>query len=555
MDNQFQLLNQLRINPQIRDVLEQALIPWRFKNRIDILFVVDDISVQPGVGFGVGSVIELLRETTVGCHSFRVDIATRVGTIPTIIDNPAEFSPRFTGFRFDMEEDGVPVINRYEQVWCFGIRPNSNSTDDSIIDNESNFPTSETELRRLCSWMDERKGGLFGTGDHHILGASMCRKIPRLGTMRRWTNADGVPPIGTENRIDTLRPPSAAFEPGAPGGPQSLSNTPQQGDLTVQPIQWEPWKFRFTGRAFQKRPHPVLCHPSLGPINVMPDHAHEGLCFEEDEVNLEGQCTRVDGTLVPEYPDATDGGARPTPEVIAFGSTLGSPPYNFSKGAQPARAKFPMISVYDGHRAGIGRVATDSTWHHWMDINIDNIRDANTTDWQKIKRYFINLALWLNPPVSPVHCLYVNSLIAHFTFPGVEEFIANRNELELGKELRLHLTKVYGACWVTHIIWDLVWQYRPKPWEILNELKLPVSLGTIDETHFEEMILGGIVNQTLEPAAAIRAAVDAGKLDSGVKLELPETLCDQTLANAFNLLSKDLDVHLKGMNRVLKALK
>ena len=84
------------------------------------------------------------------------------------------------------------------------------------------MPASDAELIKLDSWMKSRKGGLFGTGDHDFLGASMCRRIPRLGTMRRWTNADGVPPQFTPDRIDTLRPPTAAFEPGAPGGPLDL---------------------------------------------------------------------------------------------------------------------------------------------------------------------------------------------------------------------------------------------------------------------------------------------------------------------------------------------
>ncbi len=58
----------------------------------------------------------------------------------------------------------------------------------------------------------------------------------------------------------------------------------------------------------------------------------------------------------------------------------------------------PMIAVYDGHQAGVGRVATDSTWHHWMDVNINAIKAADNDDWKKISRYFINLAVWLNPP-------------------------------------------------------------------------------------------------------------------------------------------------------------
>ena len=297
-----------------------------------------------------------------------------------------------------MAHAGVDVLDKYEQVWCFGFKPgNSGSPNDADIDQPIALPASNAELAKLAKWMNERKGGLLGTGDHHFLGASMCRRIPRLGTMRRWTNAGGVPPIGTPARIDTLRPPSPAFEPGAPGGPDDLSNSPHQGDMKPQPIRWVTWQTSYWPIFWKKRPHPVLCHPKLGPINVMPDHAHEGLCIDTGSVPLGGTFD-FDGTgAKPEYPAAIAGGAQPEPKIIAYGSTLGDPPYNFLKGPQPARSSFPMISVYDGHQAGVGRVATDSTWHHWFDDNIATLQAADNDDWKKISRYFINLAVWLNP--------------------------------------------------------------------------------------------------------------------------------------------------------------
>jgi len=61
--------------------------------------------------------------------------------------------------------------------------------------------------------------------------------------------------------------------------------------------------------------------------------------------------------------------------VIAYGRTLADPPHFLQKGDQSSR-RFPMISVYDGRRGGVGRVAVDSTRQHWFDMNIAALQTA-----------------------------------------------------------------------------------------------------------------------------------------------------------------------------------
>lgn len=514
-----------RISSEYLQPIKDMILRWRWKTRVDILIVVDtEIATQPGVGFGIGSVIELIRDTSVGCMHFTVDIALRNGEAPIVVDSPAEYAPKYRGFRFDMEDDGSDVIDKYEQIWCFGFKPsNSGSADDAEIDQASRYPASDSELAKLSRWMDERKGGLFGTGDHHFLGASMCRRIPRLGTMRRWTNADGVPPIGTPNRIDTLRPPSPAYEPGNPGGPLPLGNTPHQGDATPQPIQWRAWRWSYWPIFRRKRPHPVLCHPTLGPIDVMPDHAHEGLCVPTSEIAADATYNFDGGDDKAEYPASAGGGPRPMPEIIAYGKTLGDPPYNFAKGAQPARPSFPMISVYDGHRAGVGRVATDSTWHHWMDVNIQDFKSADDDNWKKISRYFINLAVWLSPPAYTTRCFFVSAIKSHFEYPGFEEYWKERPVIELGRSLRHHLARIYGPCWVTDRIWvDILWERRMWPWELLEKKRSPFDFGGIDAEVIEDAYLGSLVQSTLDAAERIKSGVQAGKCAANFEIDEPE---------------------------------
>lgn len=496
------LISDLRLNPILERPLAEALKLFPYRAYSDILIVVDpEISLSPSSSFGISAVIELLRGARVGCMRFRVDLAQRGGA-PGINANPAPTEAKYSGFRFDMMNGATAVIDSYEQIWCFGFKPDNFGGPDSNIGQAGALPATDSELAKLASWMKLRRGGVFATGDHDYLGASLCSRIPRVGTMRRWTNADGVPPIDTPDRIDTLRPPSAAYQPGAPGGPLPLGNGQHQGDLTPQPIEWVTWqRVRSSFFIERHRPHPVLCHPTLGPIDIMPDHAHEGLCRDTGTIPMNATYDFGAGPE-PEYPAATDGGARPAPTVIAYGSTLGAPPYNFAKGPQPARSRFPMISVYDGHGAGVGRVATDSTWHHWMDINIQQIKNAGGADWAKISRYYINLAVWLNPPGWSTQCLYLDALVSHLKYPGLQEYSPRLSDLALGQALRDYLSPIYGPCWIAQVLIDLYKDLKLVP---IERLRPPVGcLSCPPDELFEAVVLGGLVRAGFHAAAEVR---------------------------------------------------
>ncbi len=552
-----EFLRDVSINPEFKRPLIDVLKPWRMKTYVDILIVVDtEISVSPANDFGIASVIELIRNAAVGCMRFRVDIALRNGETPAVIASPTVHQPKYRGFRFDMVDGATAVIDKYEQIWCFGFKPsNSGNLNDAEINQPGAFPASDAELAKLSQWMRDKKGGLFGTGDHHFLGASMCHRIPRLSTMRRWTNTDGVPPIGSPARIDTLRPPSPAYEPGAPGGPLPLGNSPHQGDLTPQPIQWVTWQSSYWPFGIRKRPHPVLCHPTLGPIDVMPDHAHEGLCVDTADIPLNGTYNFDGVAHQPEYPNAIDGGPQPTPLVIAYGSNLGSPPYNFSKGVQPARSANPMISVYDGHRSGVGRVATDSTWHHWMDVNIDDLKAANNDHWKKISRYFINLAVWLNPPGFSTNCLYLSAVVSHFEYPGFQEYVPELPTRDLGRSLRAHLIKRYGPCWITQHIWEIIWERKLLPFEVLRKLEPALNRPGIDPDIFEEIVLGSLVEATMKQAAAIKKVASEGKARADFTLPEPEKLFDEPLRRSIDALTQELQTQFEDGVEAFKGIR
>lgn len=504
----------LDLHPVI-DIARPALTHWLAKylrHRVRILVVVDEgIGLEPGPGaFGVERMITLMRGTTVGCMRFSVDIARRSPGAFVEEVAPVGTAPRYTGFRFDSQKpDGSLVIAGYDEVWCFGFKPHAAfvfPTDDVQIQQPASLPASDAELGALTQWMNNR-GGLFGTGDHDFLGSPMCSRIPRLGSMRAWTNAQNVPPIGGPERLDTNRPFNAAEQAGT-----ELMENAVERDRLPQTIDWVPWlsvRHPWGVRTSLRRPHPVLCHPRLGPIDVMPDHPHEGVVFDhvpQPDVGLAAlDVTRsyaFPGAAGLEYPDV--GGVRPLPMVIAHGRTLSNPPLQHAKGAIAAK-RFGMISVYDGHRIGIGRVATDSTWHHWFNMNVSDIEANNPDAWAKISRYWINLAVWLAPPHKLRHCGHFHLLEAFYRYPGIEELGPRMPLLEAGRVVRESLLRIWGPCWVTQFTFDWIGELDVKLRERLLErfTQVPMwkqpfpprprpNLGPIDPEVIEMAMLGGI---------------------------------------------------------------
>lgn len=490
------------------------------RRTVRILVVVDGgISLTEGPSaFGLGRVIRLLRESEVGCTSFEVDTARR--------EDSGAGSPTYREFRFtDTDADGELVINGYHEIWCFGFNPDNFALGDDRIELPSKLPLSDPELRVLTEWMNVRKGGLLAMGDHDYLGASMCYRIPRIRSMRRWTNAQGVPPIGGASDPDThLR--HDTNQPRTPGQHAGTAQIPflNQEDSVPQEIDWTPWMTHRDPLRYSRRPHPVLCHPEHGPIDVMPDHPHEGWLYEDDEIDLAATYD-FDGLSGHEYP--TLGGVQPQPMVIAHGWTTPDPPYDLAKGPSPHK-RFGMVSVYDGHPVNVGRVATDSTWHHWFDENIQAIEAAGGANWDKISRYYLNVASWLAPPGQRGWCLVVAVMASHLGHLGFQEYGPNRSVFDLGRPLHVWLGRHLGPCWVSEWIFDRlrlvdddIWKFW---WERIFDGRGPrpggdPCLSCPPFELFEIAVLGGVVRATSDLAEEIRGVALAGKRLDGLDLD------------------------------------
>ena len=225
---------------------------------------------------------------------------------------------------------------------------------------------TNAELAAAKTFMDTRQGGVLITGDHADLGAAFGN-LPRAGKMRQLPAPPSAPPTWNT----TLRP-----------GANSLYEFEDQSDSYPQPLTL---RWYWTGPLW-RAPHQVLCSP-LGPIDVFPDHQHEG------------EALAPAATPASEWPGGV--GA----EVIAWGSIVD--PSSNSVGRRVG-----VLSAYNGHAASVGRILADSTWHHHFDINLrgngqpgrTGFVNPGTADWiataKKIEHYFVNAAIWLAPPAK-----------------------------------------------------------------------------------------------------------------------------------------------------------
>jgi hypothetical protein len=382
---------------------------------IRILIVIDgrvDESKNPK-GFGMGYALETLRAPFSWWVRFQVDVKRHEGP---------QGAFRFTDAGFD--------IDAYDQIWFFGDLPNrDDGADGAMTDNDiQEFALSNAELKLVAEWMD-RGGGVFAAGDHTLLGASKCSRIPRVRSMRRWKLAQHVPAKDAKSRHETLQP-----NPGADPETDTLF---QPIELVLAPTG----SFPFPGAP---APHPLF-QSTRGLIDRFPDHMHEGEVIPDDEVLLD-QPLDIPGYFGAEYPfpsivvgSALDDVAlplfRPRPRIVAYGeTTIRNFPDEVIARSQlsvrdlggvntvPFTKRFGLVGVYDGDAIGIGRVIVDSTWHHWFSMNlhativgselvvtqklglvdIDHVPTHlfNQRQYERMQAFYRNVGLWLATPAQ-----------------------------------------------------------------------------------------------------------------------------------------------------------
>ncbi len=326
---------------------------WRRPAKVRVLLYADGpVRFSGGSFLGLQYVINLLQSRAYFYVDFDVSTAHRDATDPSAtIAGPKRLTD-------------LDIVNNYDQIWFFGFNSTPNLTAD--------------ELNVLNQFMSAPKfGGVLVTGDHADLGKAITAQIPRVGQMRQYPAPPSSPPVWNTTILD-----------GPDAG--ATFDFDDQSDDRPQTIRYRRYRMHSTSILRRlSRPHPVLCGPD-GPIDVLPDHQHEGEALAP-----------IPAAGDPTWP--TKDGHQERPEVIAWG-----------KISDPSATKFGqeigVISAYNGHNVDVGRIVADSTWHHWFDINLTGIAPppspyagfddsvAGRNALKKIDAYYLNCGVWLSPP-------------------------------------------------------------------------------------------------------------------------------------------------------------
>jgi len=402
---------------------------WSNPATVKILFYADGSVQYDGGGFhGLKQVLATLAADHYHWVHFEVTTVHR------------SFDP--TADHQGLDLAGALALDDFDELWIYSINSGPGLT--------------ASELAAAKTFMDDRKGGVLITGDHADLGMAFGN-LPRAGKMRQLPAPPAAPPFWNT----TLRSgDNAAFE------------FDDQSDDTPQPLSL---KYYWAGLLW-KAPHPVLCSP-LGPINIFPDHQHEG------------EAVAPTPSPVSEWPGGH--GA----EVIARG-TIVDP-------SGDAGRSVGVLSAYDGHSQSVGRIVADSTWHHHFDINLRGLPGVpgrggfvtpGTGDWlttaKKIEHYFVNAAIWLAPPgrQSAMRAAAFWSVL--WSDHILETIDLTQRPLVLGRYAYDALGRYAPQCAVFRWIWDFV------PLKLQEEFKITIDKG--DPPPYFEYVAGVAIRQLIE---------------------------------------------------------
>jgi hypothetical protein len=344
--------------------LSPEKLALRFRECTPKLLVVTDGNLNAGAGgFGLSRFVSVLQNTTI--H----------GMLPIV-------TARSRGSN-DSALDDLTISN-FDVVFLFGW----NGEGDQL---------SEVARNRIAKFM-QSGGGLFATGDHEDMGSGLCGSLPRVRNMRFWSSAE-TPDIRDATRLTTSL-----------SGVDDVYDFNDQGDAIPQRLYanfnipndylvFAPWPPHAPTKV--RSPHPLVRMSDGKALDVYPDHPHEGECHLPTDFGTQFE---VDGKKVAEWPGGFLLFGSPSPRLVASTMSCGN---GFDMGPTGAKdavtpRSFGAICAYNGQAAGVGRVVTDATWHHYVNVNLNGmvVGGLPNNDLQKIQRYYSNLAVWLMPATT-----------------------------------------------------------------------------------------------------------------------------------------------------------
>jgi hypothetical protein len=364
-----------------------------------LLVVTDGLNYSSGSGFGLTQFVNTLAASSI--H----------GMTPIIVKASRRVDPNadIQNFNFADATNGL-LKSRYDVVFLFGI------------DSEGFGQLPQPQVDAIARFM-QAGGGVFATGDHEDLGTALSRDVPRVRNMRYWLAAD-TPDVANTTRLSTNLP-----------GDDFTYEFSDQSDLHAQRL-YVNYRTQAGGIG---NPHPLLQGGPLGAIEVFPDHPHEGECRIPSDLTT---TFPLDAGTPDEWPVAIAGGGRVSPEMVALTMSHGD---SFPGKQALTPRSFMAIAAYDGHLANVGRVTTDATWHHFVNINIDgtgefgmsglqNPPGTDTPELLRIRQYYRNLATWLMPKNTRRCLRFPLALVSLAQYPLFEELRLRDLETARGED-------------------------------------------------------------------------------------------------------------------------
>jgi len=309
----------------------------------------------------------------------------------------------------------------YDVIWLFGYEGWNYRYYGSAI--------AEDEIQAIANFMNAG-GGVFATGDHAGMGSYMCGSIPRVGTMRKWFGQAGDLPAGYPSTaanyagttVTSVNWPGVLGDPNpGVGRADTLQKNPSDSDAQFEFDDQSdaiPQQLGFPGNIV----HPIL-RGSNGPLPRYPDHMHEGEVVTPSALNA---VLTINGQSLVEYP--TVAGYQPAPVVIATGN-VGGGHATVVEGASCEQTNFTTdttltvantigtLCAYRGRGVGVGQVVTDSSFQHYLDLNLVGDPCGSTADRQAgfgtalalaasgsvladLQAFYVNTVVWLARPQS-----------------------------------------------------------------------------------------------------------------------------------------------------------
>jgi hypothetical protein len=359
------------------------------------------------------------------------------------------------------------LLERFDEIWFFGLYQKKV---DGPFEETFGGPDNELdddEVRELEGWM--ARGGVLMAGDHSLyapggseadppdtylcLGRALGHRVPRAGQLRKWK---GPPTVKFESSFNTLVRTATDSE----------MNPDLQNDVLPQTLV-------LVTSGPQQAPHRIFLGREQV-IALFPDHLHEG----------EVEIPEVLNSQWPPFKEK-DEKKKERPVVVAYGCDKRS------------CDSTPVLAVYDGDKFGVGRIAADSSWHHYLNINLQAWADGSQdSTLDLLAQFFQNLALYLAPLAlrQKMSADMIKWLLGH---PEVQEERGNR-PLVVGKVALHYLSKITTRCEVSELLQVELSTHQGMDSERFNLPTLDSGTGFVTT---QELVVGAIINRFYRTAS------------------------------------------------------